>query len=52
MKEIYDIVISKFDVFFRALKTVIFERAHNSTENVENVEESANNRKPLFSNVY
>lgn len=33
-------------------KNVIFEWAHNSTENVESEGESANNYKPLFSNVY
>ena len=51
MKEIYNIVISKFDVFFRVWKNVIFERAHNSTEDVENEGKSANNLKPLFSRI-
>ena len=51
MKEIYDIVTSKFDVFFTVWKNVIFERAHNSIENVENEGKSANNFKPLFSRI-
>ena len=45
MKQFYKIVIQKFVVFFRVWKNVIFEWAHNSTENVENEGESANNYK-------
>ena len=52
MTEIDDSVISEFDVFFRVWKNVIFEQAHNSTQDVENKGESTNNFKLLFSNVY
>ena len=52
MTEIDDSVISEFDVFFRVWKNVIFEQAHNSTQDVENKGESTNNCKLLFSNVY
>ena len=50
MKEIYKIVISKFDVF-RVWKNVIFEWAHNSTEDVKNEGKSDNNFKPLYSKI-
>ena len=50
MKEIYKIVISKFDVF-RVWKNVICEWAHNSTEDVKNEGKSDNDFKPLYSKI-